>query len=72
MLAFFDSLVALTVIGVQTYYCSIANLLLQDFPFFFPLTENTIVVCSQEADNVVVISKPLTIAVWEICAGDLW
>ncbi|CAI8024085.1 hypothetical protein GBAR_LOCUS14026 [Geodia barretti] len=38
------------------------------FTFTEDYPENTIVVCSQEADNVVVISKPLTIAVWEICA----
>ena len=33
-------------------------------------TENTIVVCSQDPDDVLVMSKPLTSAVQEICAGD--
>ena len=31
--------------------------------------ENTIVVCSHNADNVSVISKPVTTAVYEICTG---
>lgn len=32
-------------------------------------TENTIVVCSQTAENVAVISKPLTTAIHEILTG---
>ena len=63
------TLVLFIIVVLQTYYCSIARL-----PLPFPplITENTIVVCSQEADNVVVTSKPLTVAVLEICAGDIY
>lgn len=31
--------------------------------------ENTIVVCSQDPDNVAVISKPLLTAIQEFCTG---